>query len=156
MKEIQLTKGQCAIIDDDDFERVSKFRWYAQWSEGMKAYRACRSFNGQSIYLHRFIMDAPSGMVVDHINHDMLDNRKENLRLATHAENMRNRRATPKNTSGYKGVSWSSFYKVWKVQIQKDGKSQFIGCFIDPVEAAKAYDVKAKELFGEFAFLNFP
>ena len=106
--------------------------------------------------LHRLLMDPPKGMVIDHINHNGLDNRRENLRICTRAENSRNRGKQKNNTSGYKGVCWYKRDKKWRAQIKKDSKKIHIGYFDIIEDAARAYDAKAKELFGEFAHLNFP
>jgi hypothetical protein len=109
-----------------------------------------------TLFLHRLLMNPPKGMVIDHINHNGLDNRKENLRICTNAENVRNSRNSQNNTSGYKGVCWDKSNKKWKARIGKDYKQIHIGCFDILEEAARAYDAKAKELFGEYAQLNFP
>ena len=101
-------------------------------------------------------MVTPKGMATDHINGDGLDNRKQNLRICTHAENLRNRRLGKNNTSGYKGVSWHKLHKLWYAHISHNKKLMSLGYFKDKEEAAKAYDRKAIELFGEFAKLNFP
>lgn len=104
--------------------------------------------------MHRLIMEAKQQQKVDHINGDGLDNRKENLRFATTSENAMNKCSTKNKSSSYKGVSWYKRYKKWQAQIKFKGKSIYIGIFDTEIEAAKAYDNKAKELFGEFAKLN--
>jgi len=98
-------------------------------------------------------MDCPDGMVVDHINHNTLDNRRCNLRVCTQNQNRYNLNLRKNNQSGYKGVSFK--HNHWEVQLKKDKKYIYGGSFKDKIEAAKAYDKKAKELFGEFAKLNF-
>tara|TARA_R110000824_G_scaffold396554_1_gene598108 strand:- start:1212 stop:1535 length:324 start_codon:yes stop_codon:yes gene_type:complete len=105
--------------------------------------------------MQRFIMDAPKGMQVDHINRNPLDNRKSNLRICTNAENSYNTGPQKNNTSGYKGVSWRKDAKKWTAYIGHAPKSH-LGYFDTPEEAAKARDAKAKELHGEYAHLNFP
>jgi hypothetical protein len=114
--------------------------------------------NGKSrrIYMHRAIMGAAKGQQVDHIDGDGLNNCRYNLRLATAAENQHNARRRIDNISGYKGVYWKMAQRKWCSQIQLNGKNQYIGLFICPIEAAHAYDRKAIELHGEFALLNFP
>ena len=109
----------------------------------------------KTLQLHRLLMNPPKGMMVDHINHNGLDNRRENLRICTHAENQHNSRKQKNNTSGYKGVYWDKSKKKWRAQIKKDNKIH-IGMFDIIEEAARAYDAKAKELFGGYAQLNFP
>ena len=95
-------------------------------------------------------------MHVDHINGNPLDNRKSNLRICTNAENQRNRGVNKNNTSGYKGVCWAKQNKKWKARIKHNGKLIHLGYYKDKEEAARAYDKKAKELHGEYAYLNFP
>ena len=105
--------------------------------------------------MHRLIMNCPKGLLVDHKNHDGLDNRKCNLRLCTNAENQYNQKPLQKKTSSqYRGINWQKRIGKWDVWIQLNGKSIFLGSFSNEIEAAKAYDKKAKELFGEFAHLN--
>jgi hypothetical protein len=119
---------------------------------------ARRSFkeNGskRSIRLHRFLMDAPEGTQVDHINGDGLDNRRCNLRFATQAQNQANQRSARGSSSMFKGVGWFKQTKRWVARIKKDKKEYHLGYFDDEIKAAEAYDIKAKELFGEFAKLN--
>ena len=114
----------------------------------------------KQVALHRVMLDAPKGMVVDHINRNGLDNRRSNLRLCTHKENMQNRRANSKNSTGYKGVRLTKSGKKYIARVcQKlDGKTveHYLGTYDTPEEAARAYDAKAIELFGEYASLNFP
>ena len=102
-------------------------------------------------YLHRLVMDAQVGLQVDHINGDRLDNRKENLRLCTNASNSRN---SVKKKGNYKGVHYNKNRRKWVAQITKDYKCYTIGSFNDEVDAARAYNNKAKEFYGEFAKLN--
>ena len=123
--------------------------WYVR--NGVKIQR--RRF---ALFVHRLIMDAPKGMHVDHINGNPLDNRKSNLRICTHAENSNNTGPRKNNTSGYKGVYWAKRNKRWLAQITHNGKQVYIGHYKDKEEAARAYDAKAKEFQGEFAYLNFP
>lgn len=103
--------------------------------------------------MHRLIMNTPEGMLVDHINHDCLDNRKSNLRICTHAENARNKRPVI-GTSKYKGVYWDKTNKKWEAHIRKGKDVKYLGQFKCEKKAALAYNEKAKELFGEFAYLN--
>ena len=106
--------------------------------------------------MHRQILDAPQGVWVDHIDGDGLNNRRSNLRLCSATENARNRRPVPNCHSRYKGVSWHKRQKKWAVRIGKPKESIYLGSFDDEMEAGVAYDRKAEELFGEFAYLNFP
>lgn len=160
-RRIALTQGKFAIVDLDDYYWLKKFRWFA--SKNGATYYAKRNayswINSRrcSVAMHRLIIKAPDYLVVDHINYNGLDNRKANLRLATHKQNTRHviRTMNP-GSSKYKGVSWYSREKIWAVKIMVDGKTIRIGYFKDEVKAARAYDEAAKKYHGEFAALNFP
>ena len=111
--------------------------------------------NGTTVSLHRFLMDAPQGMVVDHIDGNTLDDRRRNLRVCTQQQNRYNTRPQRKS-SHFKGVCWDKAKRRWMVYVRHEGKSIFVGRFCSEVEAARAYDRKAYECFGEYAYLNFP
>lgn len=111
--------------------------------------------NGRTVTMESLIVDRPQGMQVDHINHDRADNRKSNLRICTKDENRRNAIKTKRNTTGYKGVVKYAVGSKFRAQIGYDKKKMHIGTFETAEEAARAYDLKAKQLFGEFANLNF-
>jgi len=152
---IKLTKGRFTMIDDADFDMVSK----SEWCYGGHGY-AVRGHKGKMLLLHRFLMGlAPGdGIHVDHINGDPLDNRRANLRICTKAENMRNRRRNANSTSGFKGVLLmkdTPRKKPWRAQIKTNGRHHRLGYYKTKEEAALAYDAAAKELHGEFARLNF-
>lgn len=153
MKRIPLNKGKVAFVDDKDFEWLSEYTWffsdtgYAKatlWEDG-KAFQ---------IRMHRLIMGAKRRQMCDHINGEKLDNRRENLRLCTNAENMRNRGKTALNTSGYKGVYWNRQRKKWVAHIKVFYKLKYLGLFEDKKVAAATYNEAAKDAFGEFAYLN--
>lgn len=141
-------KGMSALIDDEDFVKVSQYSWHEWggypitniWINGRRTVRT----------MHRLIMDFPDCQV-DHINHDKLDNRKENLRLCTMQQNNMNKKPNP--GKAVKGV-YKNRYGTWSVLIQVDRKRHFLGNFADKIEASRVYDAKAIELFGEFAWLN--
>lgn len=136
------------------FDQLSKHKWS---SNGRYAYRSvwvkpkCKH-----IYMHREIMSAQNGFEVDHINHDPLDNRRENLRVCAKRDNNRNRRGNTKTTSRFKGICWLTKFNRWEVKIKKGSKRKYLGRFKKEIEAARAYDEAALEHFGEFAHLNFP
>jgi hypothetical protein len=153
--EIPLTQGKVALIDDEDFERVNQFKWCALKTRGGKFY-AERKENGQHVYLHRFLMDAPADMEVDHIDHNRLNCQKHNMRLATNAGNAKNAVKHRDNTSGFKGVSFNKGCGKYQSQIRADGVRHFLGYYDDPTEAARAYDAAARKLHGDFAVANFP
>lgn len=145
------------IVDDDDFELVSKNKWH------IKLGYACRNgfINGKrgNIYMHRIIANTPNGLCTDHINGNGLDNRKCNLRCCTASQNQMNSRPHKDNTlSKYKGVSRykseKQRKKPWRAMININKKAKFLGCFETETEAAKAYNDAAIQHHGAFAKLN--
>jgi hypothetical protein len=162
-RKIPLTQGKFAIVDPERYEEFAKYKWYATRNEGkFYAVRHIRvKVNGKSIQrgvrMHRQVLKPPYGKVTDHINHNRLDNRIENLRIATPLQNSWNMLKQNRNcTSKYKGVIWVKGKKKWRAKLTFKGRPVFIGYFDDERAAAQAYDTRAKELFGEFAALNFP
>lgn len=154
IKYIPLTKGKFAIVDAEDYPWLSKHKWYAIKSDiRFYAYRAHRKRN---ISMHRQIMNAPKNMFVDHIDGNSLNNTKANLRLATSIQNTWNRRKyNVPSRSKFKGTVWVKKQK-WQARICINGKRLYLGSFNNEADAARAYDKKAAELFGQFAYLNFP
>ncbi|MHC4573063.1 MAG: hypothetical protein ACYS76_02840 [Planctomycetota bacterium] len=150
---IPLTRGQFAIVDAEDYPRLSRFTWFAEGTH--KNYYAVRKENGKSIKMHRQITNAPDHLVVDHIDHNGLNNQKKNLRLCSFAQNCRNLRSTAPKTSKYKGVHWHKRLKKWAAQITSENKTHHLGYFHDQISAAKAYDKAAKLHHREYAALNF-
>jgi hypothetical protein len=149
---IPLTQGQNAIVDVEDFERLSQFNWTAEWSKEARTFYAFRQVDGKSLRMHTFIMGV---LHVDHRNHEGLDNRKQNLRKCSGSQNQANLRKSTRNKSGFKGVSWNTSRKQWVAQLQCRGKHYWLGLFNTKEEAARAYDEAAKIHHGEFAVLNF-
>lgn len=137
-------------LDPRDFEEL-KFKPARISTRGYITIRVEK----KTEHLHKFIMGNPN-CAVDHINQDKLDNRKENLRLATTTENLRNTKPKSNNTSGYKGVSFCKSTGLWRAGIQVNKESKNLGDYKTAEEAAKKYDFYAKLYFGEFAYLNFP
>ncbi len=158
MKEISLTQNKIALVDDNDFDWLSTFNWAAIFHKPSGNWYARRFTKADgTIIMARFIMDAQKGQIIDHKDHDTLNNQRSNLRVATVSLNGANRRKGRSNTSSlYKGVHWYTAVGKWKAVIRKNGEAFFLGHFEDEVGAALAYDNKALELFGEFAHLNFP
>ena len=171
MKVIHLTRGKISLIDNEDYEKVNQYKWYASPAPGDTFYAKRKIWipnnghltkqgkyikNGQykSISLHRFIINAPYNKEVDHIDGDGLNNRRNNLRLCNHMENMRNVPVRKTSKSGLKGVTWCKQTNKWRVVIQDNKKYIHVGRFIEIEDAIKAYNNKAKELFGEFAYQN--
>ncbi len=149
-KLIPLTKGKFTKVDNEDFNELKKINWCL----GANGYVYNRKEHG---LMHRFIMKCQNNNVVDHINHDPLDNRKQNLRICLQKENSRNQKVRDEEskTSIYKGVSWSSRYKKWICQVVRDKKSYHKSIHENELDAALMYDKKALEAFKEFAYLNF-
>lgn len=152
---IPLTQGLFALVDGEDYEQLSKHKWYAK--KNRNTFYAVRMIYKpkKTILMHRVIMNAQPREEIDHRTRYGLDNRKTNLRFCTHAQNLQNQQSQ-NGTSKYKGVCWHNRDKKWHTQIKHNGKNIHIGYFNNEIEAAKAYDRKAKELFGDFAYLNFP
>ena len=153
--KVPLTNGQFAIIDIDDFDIVNKHTWCARFSKQTNSYYASAGTktNGRhvSLNMHRVVMRAGKGDVVDHINHDTLDNRRCNLRLATTSENMMNRIKQSNNTSGYKGVCKKG--SKWSARIGVGGERLYLGTFETKDEAYSSYCEAAAKYHGEFACL---
>ncbi len=153
VRHIPLTRGKFAIVDEEDFERLNRYKWHAICVRGK--WYARRAPGGKVIMMHREIMKAPKDKLVDHIDGNGLNNRRCNLRFCTQQQNMQNRRPLLR-TSRFKGVSYCKNTEKFHAEITRSRRKTFIGSFDDEIEAAKAYDRKAIELFGEFAYLNFP
>lgn len=157
-KELSLSRGRAvALVDDDDFAVLSKRKW--TYSPLGYAYTCTmKNYKKTTHYLHRVIMEADKGQIVDHINGNGLDNRRSNLRIGTQRQNLANIKMSPKNTSGYKGVIKGRKKWIAQIYFRINGKRNniYIGAFDNPIDAAKAYDKKAIELHGEFARPNFP
>ncbi len=153
VQEIQLTRGQVALVDDEDFGRVMQYRWYANCSHG-KVYYAVRCVytpHRATIRLHRFILDAPPDKEVDHVSGDPLDNRRCNLRLCSHAENTRNSRKLRQDTSSqFKGVSWYKPLCKWLAQICVDHRKLNLGYFDSEEDAYAAYCTASAKYHREF------
>jgi hypothetical protein len=156
MKEIKLTQGKIALVDDEDYEYLNQFKW--RTVKGANTYYAQRMgrINGKriSIQMHNIILKPVDGLECDHINHLGFDNRKENLRNCTRSQNCMN--AISHGEIEYKGVNRAHSKKEeYQARIMYHGRSYFLGHYKTKEDAAKAYDFAAKKYFGEFANLNF-
>lgn len=152
---IQLTHGLVSLVDEADYNLLSSKRWFAV--RGRKTFYAQHTaWGGRNITvrMHRLILSAPAGIVVDHINGCGLDNRRSNLRLCRMAQNSWNQSKRP-GSSPYRGVTLSPTGNRWHAQICVNGKLRRIGSFLTAESAAAAYDAAAKESYGEFARPNF-
>ena len=158
-RRIRLTEGKFTIVDPADFYRLNSFYWLTCGRNGnLYAARLIRTPTGRlnTILMHKEILDSPSGLLVDHINTDSLDNRRANLRLATHSQNSCNSRRDKSNTySRFRGVSFSKRKQKWFAAIRADGKKIWLGYFDNEIDAAHAYDNAARQYHGEFSRLNF-
>lgn len=153
MKQIPLTKGKVAIVDDEDFDELSKHKWHFS---GKYARRAVVLPNGKQelIWMHRVIANTPDGMDTDHVNGIKLDNRRANLRSCTRSQNTHNRE-TRREAGAYRGVYYrAERTEKWEARIVVNYKPIVIGYFDTAREAAIAYNQAAIELVGEFAKLN--
>ncbi len=160
-RKIPLTQGQYAIVDRERYEEIARYKWFAHNSHsGYYALRTTKEKkDGRTrpkiVRMHWVVLEPPEGRFIDHINHNGLDNRRANLRVVTNRQNIWNsRKRKGKCSSKYKGVHRVKGEKKWRARIQHKDRMIFIGEFDDEKAAAKAYDQKAKELFGEYAVLN--
>jgi hypothetical protein len=155
MKKIPLSQGKFALVDDDDFEWLNQWKWRLDLKSGYVVRNIRVEKKIPRIYMHRLILNPPKGLYTDHINHNKLDNRRDNLRVCTTSQNGANRlKQTKKSLSRFKGVTWHKRDSVWQSTIKHKGKNIFIGYFNDEITAAKKYNVVAKKIFGEYAYLN--
>ena len=150
MKEIKLTQGKVALVDDEDYDKLVELKWF--YHTGYASSNMWIDGKRKTAKMHRVIMNNPKGFMIDHINHDTLDNRKENLRLVTNQQNLFNQKLK-KHSSKYKGVTWYETHKKWCVRIRFN-KSIYLGLFEDEKEAGRVYNENAIKYFGEFALLN--
>lgn len=166
VKEIPLTQGKHALVDDDDYEWLNQWKWsvHKKVRHGITTYTAVRFQkvheikNGvrKGIHMHREITHAVEGMVVDHMNHNTLDNRKENLRVVTHQVNCTNRVTQQNNKSGYVGVNFHNGRQTWRAFVGRSGTPTYkhVGTFKSKIEAALAYDDVVEPR--DYLVLNFP
>ena len=160
VRYIPLTQDYNAVIDKKDYPIIAKYKWWI--SKRCHTNYAQHSYIdkkgiGRTISMHRLIMGLPSNkdMFVDHINHDGLDNRMDNLRLVSCSQSMMNSKKCKSITSSkYKGVWFQKNGSLWTAEIHLNGKREYIGWFKTEIEAAKAYNKQAKKLFGDYCYLN--
>jgi len=155
MKRIELTQGQIALVDDTDYDWLNQYKWCA-YKPPTGGFYAKREESGRTILMHRQILGLEKGdkRQGDHQNHNTLDNRRENIRICSCQQNQRNRKPRLNISSVYKGVSWYKRCKKWQAHIQMNKKRKHLGYFKREREAAFAYNEVARNLFGEFAWLN--
>jgi HNH endonuclease/AP2 domain len=161
VREIALNDGHIALVDDEDFELVAKRKWRYQGTAERGFYVVCTRWgagHGPNVLMHRVILGLLDRRypLVDHENGNTLDNRRSNLRIATHGQNQANRRRNKNNRSGFRGVCWNKQARKWQAGVRHLGRSQYLGLFESAEEAARAYDARVIELRGDFARPNFP
>jgi hypothetical protein len=149
-----LTQAKFACVDPEDYAELARHKWCAA-KQGNSFY-AVRSEGGRQLRMHRVILNAPAGMVVDHIDHDGLNDVKRNLRPCTPAQNAHNQRPQKGRSSQYRGVCWCKRERKWYSRIQDHGRPRSIGLYADERDAARARDAAALALHGEYAYLNLP
>lgn len=160
MKKIELTQGEFALVDDENFDDLNKFKWYAgKFYKKNCVYAIRRDKDGKTILMHREIMQTAKGMVTDHIDHNGLNNQKINLRVCSHAQNLRNGAKSIKGTSSYRGVSSKTVgvHKYYRGRVYVNGKDivkNFPYTTEGEIMAAMFYNEQAAKYFGEFANLN--
>ncbi len=151
-----------ALVDDADYERVCDLRWTALRSLHTSyvihnSVECLARFGRRYLLMHRFLLsDVPSSVKIDHWNRNGLDNQRHNLRVCNHSQNCANRPKQLNNTTGFKGVYRASRSAGFVSYISFAGEIHYLGAFLDPVEAARAYDRAAFAQWGQFAYLNFP
>ena len=155
-RTIPLSKGQVAIVDPEDYDALSGFKWYARWDEHSQTFYAIRHDQtsekpNRMAQMHRQILGVPPGTVVDHRDGNGLNNRRLNIRPATESQNQHNRGPVKNTLTGLKGVSFSKPTGKWMARIRMNYKRLWLGLFDTPEEASAAYIEAAKRLHGEFA-----
>jgi hypothetical protein len=157
---IRMTQPRYAKVDPADYKRLRRYEWSSR--KGGRTFYALRYVDGKRrndvlISMHQGIIEVPEGMIIDHINHDGMDNRGANLRAATRSQNTCHRRKRSGATqSKYKGIHWKKRNRKWEAMITFQKKKIYLGYFRSEIDAAKAYDRAARKYHGEFASLNFP
>jgi len=162
MKEIPLTRGHVALVDDEDFERVNQHKWCVMFAKNNRKYavRMSTQVNGKRhvVYLHRFVLNLPrfcddeQRRDADHEDHNGLNNQKYNLRVATRSQNLHNKRKKVDASSKYKGVYFRKDINKWQAQIKIDKKQTNLGYFETEIQAAEAYKIAAKEHYKDFCY----
>ncbi|MBB3213429.1 hypothetical protein FHW67_002721 [Herbaspirillum sp. Sphag1AN] len=150
---IPIYGGEKALVDDEDFERLSKYRWHLNDS-GYAVRCDYSSGTLKNIRMHHEVVTRQAGFDIDHIDGNRLNNQRSNLRECTRSQNLQNQSKKRGSTSKFKGVYWLKANKKWRAKIRVSGKSKCLGLYANESDAAKAYDAAAKHYFGEFACTN--
>lgn len=154
MQKITLTQGKIALVDDEDFDFLNQWKWFALKSN-RTFYAARTAGRKEIIYMHRFILGLiDSKKISDHIDRDGLNNQRSNLRIASKRQSGANRNSFTNSSSKFLGVSWDKKSNKWRASIKDESKNNNLGVFVNELDAAVAYNKKALEVHGEFANLN--
>lgn len=156
-KIIHLTQDKITIVDDMDYERINRFKWFAiKLKRNTRlVWYACRTRNGRHLMMHRFILSPLPCFFIDHENGNGLDNRRSNLRVCTNMQNQHNGQIqTRRKSSQFKGVDFNSAMQKWRAHIRVNRQKKYLGAFDNEQDAAVAYNQAAKRYFGRFAKLN--
>lgn len=152
--QIELTKNKIATISADDYDKVKDFKWLYNQTSANTGYAATfytdEDGSKKILYMHKLLLVAEEGYIVDHKDGDTLNNTRDNLRQVTVQQNQFNRRKHSNNTSGFKGVCFHKRAGKWQATITKDGKKTFLGYYTTPEQASIAYQAAATALFGEY------
>jgi hypothetical protein len=156
MKEIRLSQGKIALVDDEDFDYINQWKWYAR--KGRKTFYAARKEKGTNarttIHMHQVVSKVSNNVQIDHRDTNGLNNQKYNLRVVNHRQNQYNTDKPRHNTSGYKGISWDKFRNNYRVYLTVKGKFKNIGNTKSLQTATKMYNKAATQHYGEFAKLH--
>jgi hypothetical protein len=156
---VALTRGKITVVSIDRYCQLVRFKWRADYDKRIDRYDAARSCvcvgdgKRRTVYMARQILSCPVGKLVDHKNHDTLDNTDENIRTCSKSQNSMNSKKM-EGTSNYKGVSWNKLFNKWEAQIGYNKKRYHLGLFYTEISAALAYNIAARSYFGEFAYLG--
>lgn len=154
MKEIQLTRGLVALVDDEDFEYLNQFKWYAA-KDHNTFYAARNGYKDHKQFKIMMHWDIMGSKMIDHMDRDGLNCQRLNMRKCNHSQNRINSIKQSNTSSKYKGVSWDKHAKMWNVRICIDKKRKNLGYFKDETKAAICYDVAAEKYYKEFSVFNF-
>lgn len=150
--EVSTFNGEKFLIDKEDYDLVHKYCWFVFNSKSGKYIASHEPCSSKSLFLHRMIMNCPDDYFVDHINHNTLDNRKNNLRIVSKSQNAMNARVRCDNNSGYTGVYWSAYKERWIAKIAKEGKDYYLGSYKNKEEAIEARKEAEEKYFGEYNY----
>lgn len=155
MRKIRLANGQYALVDDENYRELRKYKWRIRGQYACRELSVPRGETRKALAMHHAVMGLPpKGLEMDHADRNKLNNQKSNLRFCTHAQNMHNCKH-PKGKSRYRGLYWHKQGKCWVARIRHKGQFVALGCYVIEKNAARAYDEAAKKYYGVFAWCNF-